>query len=643
MEVRARIALKQQRWEDAQKAYEALLVLNADSHAYHKGLWAALQIPTDVASLTPHHRESLAALYARLQQENPRSATCRLLPLDVFEGAAFEAAAREYVTMNVTKGIPSLFISLRHLYRAPAKAAFFHTLFRELAAAPPTPASAVWALHLLAGHLDFTGQHEAALEALDRAMSTLSGPDEAEVQSTRLDLLLLKAKVLKHAGDVNGAAEAADAARRLDLADRFTNTVAVKHLLRAGRVARAVATADLFVKEDMQATNTAELQIAWLENATAAAHLRAGDAGRALKESKSVLKHYDDFVDDQYDFHSYCVRKSTLRAYLDMMRLEDRITGHRHYARAAVTAIDCYLRIHDDPARYRKLTAEEALEARIAALSDAEKKKARQQRKKEDERRAAAEEAERAAKEKEALKAGKAYRPPKKDADPEGIEATRVADPLGEAATLAAALLQHNAARPEAQRAAFEVALRQGKLLQAAACLTALRSMEGADSALLAPRVVRLAVAAAAAKAEEGGAALQAAVADLLEGAGSAAAYAARFASGTAATTTVRGYAAAVEAQLAAGSLDRAAAAAQVLESAAFDAVLGREATWHRDVVAAFEDLQRGGVLTEAAEVAQFAAKAARRFPRSVAFGGAKASPAPGESLAEAMAALKVE
>ena len=34
-------------------------------------------------------------------------------------------------------------------------------------------------------------------------------------------------------------------------------------------------------------------------------------------------------VEDQFDFHTYCVRKMTLRAYVRMLRLEDHVWGHR--------------------------------------------------------------------------------------------------------------------------------------------------------------------------------------------------------------------------------------------------------------------------------------------------------------------------
>lgn len=42
--------------------------------------------------------------------------------------------------------------------------------------------------------------------------------------------------------------------------------------------------------------------------------------GRALKKYGAVEKHFADFAEDQFDFHGYCVRKGTLRAYVDVLR-----------------------------------------------------------------------------------------------------------------------------------------------------------------------------------------------------------------------------------------------------------------------------------------------------------------------------------
>ena len=37
-----------------------------------------------------------------------------------------------------------------------------------------------------------------------------------------------------------------------------------------------------------------------------------------------VVQHFTDWIDDQFDFHTYCLRKMTMRAYVGLLRLEDK-------------------------------------------------------------------------------------------------------------------------------------------------------------------------------------------------------------------------------------------------------------------------------------------------------------------------------
>eukprot|EP00965_Chrysotila_dentata_P026878 892130-Pleurochrysis_carterae.AAC.1 len=114
----------------------------------------------------------------------------------------------------------------------------------------------------------------------------------------------------------------------------------------------------------------------WYELESGDAYLRLGDLGRALKNYSSVEKHFTDILEDQFDFHTYCVRKMTLRAYVKLLRLEDGLWGHPYYVRAACGMVDTYLRIIDRPSV--SSTAEEA-EA-LDNMSAAERKKAESKR-----------------------------------------------------------------------------------------------------------------------------------------------------------------------------------------------------------------------------------------------------------------------
>jgi len=62
-----------------------------------------------------------------------------------------------------------------------------------------------------------------------------------------------------------------------------------------------------------------------------------------------VISQFGDIAEDQFDFHGYCLRKVTLRAYLAMLRLEDTLLSSPAYVEAAAGAIGVYLSLHDDP------------------------------------------------------------------------------------------------------------------------------------------------------------------------------------------------------------------------------------------------------------------------------------------------------
>ena len=62
------------------------------------------------------------------------------------------------------------------------------------------------------------------------------------------ELSMLKARILKRAGDVDGALQAMTDARLLDGQDRFLNSKNAKYLLRADQVEEAERVVGLFTK-----------------------------------------------------------------------------------------------------------------------------------------------------------------------------------------------------------------------------------------------------------------------------------------------------------------------------------------------------------------------------------------------------------
>lgn len=51
----------------------------------------------------------------------------------------------------------------------------------------------------------------------------------------------------------------------------------------------------------------------WFELEWAEAQIRAGKPGLAMKKALAVHTHFEDFVEDQFDFHTYCMRKVRCR------------------------------------------------------------------------------------------------------------------------------------------------------------------------------------------------------------------------------------------------------------------------------------------------------------------------------------------
>lgn len=315
-----------------------------------------------------------------------------------------------------------------------------------------------------------------------------------------------------------------------------------------------------------------------------------------------------------------------------MLHWEERLFSHQHYCRAAVGAIHCYLRIHDDPGRYRKRTQEELDEEAMSQMDDGERKRFKLQRKREEDARRKREEEEEAAREKEAKERGKPNpeEKRKKDADPEGVQLTRVDRPLEEAARLLGVLRRHAPSRPEVQLAAFEVSIRRGKLLQAAAAVRAAGAVMGLQHPALPPLVVRLALAADKAPAPEGtqaaamaAAALKGEVQALLGG--KTPMQFSEQALAQQGSVDASGRAGAAEALLAAGApRDKAAAAVTGPEMEA----LLRKCS-HKEAVAVHRRLVESGVLGGAGDSERFLAMGRKVWSRSKYFGGERQTPAP--------------
>jgi peptide alpha-N-acetyltransferase len=348
-----------------------------------------------------------------------------------------------------------------------------------------SPSTILWAWFLRAGLYELAGEYEAGIALLDKCL---------EHTPTAVDVYELKARLLRSSGDINAAVECLDTGRELDKQDRYINNQTTKYMLHAGMLDTALERIALFTRhEGNPEQNLYDMQCSWYELDLASALERKEEWGRSLKKygallhwysawmdsfsklisrchlclvyrAAAVVKHFEDFHEDQFDFHSYCVRKVTLRAYLDVLRYEDHIWGEEYYRRAAESIIRIYLHLYDNPSiaageqepDYSKMTAAQKKKAKAVARK---KKKAAEKK---------AEETAEKQKELEAKengnKAKKGTSEAEKDTDPDGKE-LMLKDPLEEANKYSVMLAAHAPGQLSTWMLRYDVAIRRGKAL----------------------------------------------------------------------------------------------------------------------------------------------------------------------------------
>ncbi|XP_073292059.1 N-terminal acetyltransferase A complex auxiliary subunit NAA15-like [Primulina huaijiensis] len=462
-------------FNEAEELYIVLLSMNPDNYRYYEGLQRCKQLYSVDGHYSSDEICQLEALYESLSKQYKRSSAVKRIPLDFLSAEKFQVAAGHYIRPFLSKGIPSLFSDLSPLYDHPGKADILEKLFLEVEHSIKTtggfpgsvdkepPPTLLWTLFYLSQHYDRRGLYDIALKKIDEAI---------EHTPTVIDLYLVKSRILKHAGDLAAAAALADEARCMDLADRYVNSQCVKRMLQSDQVVLAEKTAVLFTKDGEQHNNLYDMQCMWYELASGESYLRQGDLGRALKKFLSVEKHYADITEDQFDFHAYCLRKMTLRTYVEMLKFQDRLHSYRYFHKAAAGVIECYLKLYDSPS---KSSAEDD---EISKLPTSQKKKLRQKQRKAEAR------AKKEAEVKEGSNAPTVSRSGKRhaksvDTDPHGEKLLQVEDPLTEATKYLKLLQKHSSNSLETHLLSFEVYIRKQKILLA---LQAVKHMQRLDA-----------------------------------------------------------------------------------------------------------------------------------------------------------------
>lgn len=361
------------------------------------------------------------------------------------------------------KGVPSTFNNVKSLYTNPFKRKTLQDLIESYTSEkqvngitnPEQSPSLDHDRFVKSTHY-FLAQHYNYKITRDLKKAMSHTEKLIELSPKTYDYQMNRARILKHMGHLSGAATTMDRARELDLRDRYINTKCAKYQLRNDDNDAALKTMSKFTRNEVVGGTLGdliEMQALWYLTEDGEAHARRGRLGLALKRFHTIHNIFETWQEDQFDFHSFSLRKGQIRAYVDMIRWEDRLREHPFYSRAAIGATRVYLHLHNHPEKTEAFTDGINGSADPKAL-----KKARQQ---EERRELERREADRkAAAKKNNL--GQDGEPKKTDEDPKGKKLLETKDPLGEATKFMAPLLELGERDLETQQAGFEVYLRRG-------------------------------------------------------------------------------------------------------------------------------------------------------------------------------------
>jgi peptide alpha-N-acetyltransferase len=307
--------------------------------------------------------------------------------------------------------------------------------------------------YFLAHHYDYFRSRDLkkAMEYVDKAIA---------LDPKSVFYMMTKARIIKHTGNLVKAAEVMNAARELDEKDRYINTKCAKYQLRRDNNEAAIDTMSKFTRNDTVGGALGDLhdmQCMWYITEDGESYLRQGKLSLALKRFRSIYDIFDVWQEDQFDFHSFSLRKGMIRAYVSMVRWEDHLRDHPFYTRVALSTIKAYVLLHDQPD-----LAHGHMFASLNGTEGEDRKKALKKAKKEQQKLEKAEAEQRDLKKASAATAKSSDGETKKeDTDPTGTKLVQTTDPLKDSLKFLTPLLEYSPEDIRAQAAGFEVYIRR--------------------------------------------------------------------------------------------------------------------------------------------------------------------------------------
>jgi tetratricopeptide (TPR) repeat protein len=346
-EIRGNLLMKLGRTDEAAEEYQALIKRNPEKAEYFMAYEKCKSLDQS------GKEEERLQLYDSITKK--KTLYPKIAPLFFTTGKEFYRRLITFVIDGLRIGLPSLFQVLRPLYKDKEKVKIVHALMTVFieniekngesnvhldgSQYPENPTTVMWTYYFIAQHFDALKDYKKATEFVQKAITHTP---------TVVELYLCLARIQKHAGNMEDAMESAKRGHELDTADRYINCKLVKYLMRCGKFEEALEFAGKFTKESMDALSSlVDMQSLWIEIELAHALYQRNQFGPALKVCHTIYNQFTAFYDDQYDFHSYCMRKATICGYADLIKASDNIRNNRSYIKATNLAAKIYLELDD--------------------------------------------------------------------------------------------------------------------------------------------------------------------------------------------------------------------------------------------------------------------------------------------------------
>lgn len=166
------------------------------------------------------------------------------------------------------------------------------------------------ALIFAANFHSYTGNQEEGLKCVDQLIA---------IRPMQKDYLLLKAKILKRANRATDAVHILEAETEYFLKDKYSASKVAKYQLRYGSIAAAQEIISSFIQKptlEEKIDDLHEMQATWYLIEMADRLMHEGMYLDAACFYKKIEMIYDEFIDDQLDFHGFSIRKMSFVDYI---------------------------------------------------------------------------------------------------------------------------------------------------------------------------------------------------------------------------------------------------------------------------------------------------------------------------------------